>query len=91
MVVQEALHAGAAVVATDAGGTGAVVGDAAVLVPPTTRCRCRGAIRAVVVHGAVRDDCGRARRARADAAHRGRRAGEPPSRLPVGVPAASEA
>ena len=32
--LQEALHAGAAVVATDVGGTAAVVGDAALLVPP---------------------------------------------------------
>ena len=31
--LQEALHAGAAIVATDVGGTAAVVGDAAVLVP----------------------------------------------------------
>ena len=31
--IQEALHAGAAIVATDVGGTGAVVGDAAILVP----------------------------------------------------------
>ena len=31
--IQEALHAGAAVVATDVGGTAAVVGDAALLVP----------------------------------------------------------
>jgi glycosyltransferase involved in cell wall biosynthesis len=33
--IQEALLAGAAIVATDVGGTGAVVGDAAVLVPAT--------------------------------------------------------
>jgi glycosyltransferase involved in cell wall biosynthesis len=34
LIVQEALRAGAAIVATDAGGTAAVAGDAAVLVPP---------------------------------------------------------
>jgi glycosyltransferase involved in cell wall biosynthesis len=34
LIVQEALRAGAAVVATDAGGTREVTGDAAVLVPP---------------------------------------------------------
>ncbi|MEE6296486.1 glycosyltransferase family 4 protein [Georgenia wangjunii] len=34
LAVQEALAAGAAVVATDVGGTGEVTGDAAVLVPP---------------------------------------------------------
>ena len=33
LIVQEALAAGAAIVATDAGGTGEVAGDAAVLVP----------------------------------------------------------
>jgi glycosyltransferase involved in cell wall biosynthesis len=34
LIVQEALQAGAAIVATDAGGTAAVAGDGAVLVPP---------------------------------------------------------
>jgi len=34
LIVQEALLAGAAIVATDAGGTAAVAGDGAVLVPP---------------------------------------------------------
>jgi glycosyltransferase involved in cell wall biosynthesis len=34
LIVQEALLAGAAIVATDAGGTAEVAGDGAVLVPP---------------------------------------------------------
>jgi glycosyltransferase involved in cell wall biosynthesis len=34
LIVQEALRAGAAIVATDAGGTAEMTGDAAVLVPP---------------------------------------------------------
>lgn len=54
--LQEALHAGAAIVATDAGGTGAVVGDAAVLVPVDDATSLSRAIRDVVTHGAVRDD-----------------------------------
>jgi glycosyltransferase involved in cell wall biosynthesis len=54
--IQEALHAGAAVVATDVGGTGAVVGDAALLVPPGDAVSLSRAIRDVVVHGAVRDN-----------------------------------
>jgi glycosyltransferase involved in cell wall biosynthesis len=54
--IQEALHAGAAVVATDVGGTGAVVGDAALLVPPNDPVSLSRAIRDVVVHGAVRDN-----------------------------------
>ncbi|PRY63820.1 glycosyltransferase involved in cell wall biosynthesis [Knoellia remsis] len=54
--LQEALHSGAAIVATDAGGTGAVLGDAAILVPvgdPTSMAR---ALADVLLHGAVRDD-----------------------------------
>jgi glycosyltransferase involved in cell wall biosynthesis len=54
--IQEALHAGAAVVATDVGGTGAVVGDAALLVPADDPVSLSRAIRDVVVHGAVRDN-----------------------------------
>ncbi|GAA4413716.1 glycosyltransferase [Fodinibacter luteus] len=54
--IQEALHAGAAVVATDVGGTAAVVGDAALLVPPGDPVSLSRAIRDVVLHGAVRDD-----------------------------------
>ena len=54
--LQEALHAGAAIVATDVGGTGAVVGDAALLVPAGEPVSLSRAIRDVVVHGAVRDD-----------------------------------
>jgi glycosyltransferase involved in cell wall biosynthesis len=54
--IQEALHAGAAVVATDVGGTAAVVDDAALLVPPADPVSLARAIRDVVVHGAVRDN-----------------------------------
>jgi glycosyltransferase involved in cell wall biosynthesis len=54
--LQEALHAGAAIVATDVGGTAAVVGDAAVLVPPADPTSLSRAIRDVVTYGVVRDD-----------------------------------
>lgn len=54
--IQEALHAGAAVVATDVGGTAAVAGDAALLVPAADPVSLSRAIRDVVLHGAVRDD-----------------------------------
>ncbi len=54
--LQEALHAGAAIVATDVGGTAAVVGDAALLVPSSDPVSLSRAIRDVVLHGAVRDD-----------------------------------
>ncbi|MBM6403710.1 glycosyltransferase family 4 protein [Phycicoccus sp. CSK15P-2] len=54
--LQEALHAGAAIVATDAGGTAAVVGDAAVLVPVGDPGSLARGVRDVLVHGSVRDD-----------------------------------
>ena len=54
--LQEALHAGAAIVATDAGGTGAVVGDAAILVPVGDVASMARALTDVLLHGAVRDD-----------------------------------
>jgi glycosyltransferase involved in cell wall biosynthesis len=54
--LQEALHAGAAVVATDVGGTAAVVGDAALLVPPADPVSLARGIRDVLRHGSVRDD-----------------------------------
>ncbi|MGL5818943.1 MAG: glycosyltransferase family 4 protein [Phycicoccus sp.] len=54
--LQEALHAGAAVVATDVGGTAATVGDAALLVPPDDPAALARAVRDVIRHGAVRDD-----------------------------------
>lgn len=54
--LQEALHAGAAIVATDVGGTGAVVGDAALLVPSGDPVSLSRAVRDVVLHGSVRDD-----------------------------------
>ncbi|MEO6790496.1 MAG: glycosyltransferase family 4 protein [Ornithinibacter sp.] len=54
--LQEALHAGAAIVATDVGGTAAVVGEAALLVPAADPTSLSRAIRDVVLHGSVRDD-----------------------------------
>ncbi|MGL4177023.1 MAG: glycosyltransferase family 4 protein [Dermatophilaceae bacterium] len=54
--LQEALHAGAAVVATDVGGTAATVGDAALLVPPDDAAALARAVRDVIRHGTVRDD-----------------------------------
>ncbi|CAN7413270.1 glycosyltransferase family 4 protein [Knoellia sp. LjRoot47] len=54
--LQEALHSGAAIVATDAGGTGAVVGDAAILVPVGDVPSMARALTDVLLHGAVRDD-----------------------------------
>jgi glycosyltransferase involved in cell wall biosynthesis len=54
--LQEALHAGAAIVATDVGGTAAVVGDAAVLVPAGDPASLSRAVRDVVTYGQVRDD-----------------------------------
>jgi glycosyltransferase involved in cell wall biosynthesis len=54
--IQEALHAGAAVVATDVGGTAAVVDDAALLVPPADPVSLSRAIRDVIAFGGVRDD-----------------------------------
>ncbi|WP_392541875.1 glycosyltransferase family 4 protein [Oryzobacter telluris] len=54
--LQEALHAGAAIVATDVGGTHAVVGDAALLVPGGDAVSLARAVRDVVLYGGVRDD-----------------------------------
>ncbi|MGL5866006.1 MAG: glycosyltransferase family 4 protein [Dermatophilaceae bacterium] len=54
--LQEALHAGAAVVATDVGGTADTVGDAALLVSPDDAAALARAVRDVIRHGAVRDD-----------------------------------
>ena len=54
--LQEALHSGAAIVATDAGGTGAVVGDAAILVPVGDVASMARALTDVLLHGSVRDD-----------------------------------
>jgi len=68
--LQEALAHGAAIVATDVGGTGAVVGDAAVLVPAAPASQV-GAAVAEAVAGLLADDDARAdlgRRALARAA-----------------------
>ena len=56
VALQEALHSGAAIVATDAGGTGAVVGDAAILVPVGDVPSMARALTDVLLHGSVRDD-----------------------------------
>lgn len=56
VALQEALHLGAAIVATDAGGTGAVVGDAAILVPVGDARSLASALADVLRHGSVRDD-----------------------------------
>ena len=56
VALQEALHAGAAIVATDAGGTGDVLGDAALLVRVGDADALGRALREVLVHGAVRDN-----------------------------------
>ncbi len=47
LIVQEALAAGAAIVATDAGGTGEVAGDAAVLVPAQDAVALAAAVRSL--------------------------------------------
>lgn len=56
VALQEALHAGAAIVATDAGGTADVVGEAAVLVPVGNAQTLASAILDVLTHDTVRDD-----------------------------------
>ncbi|MDD9207026.1 glycosyltransferase family 4 protein [Georgenia sp. 10Sc9-8] len=66
LAVQEALAAGAAVVATDVGGTREVTGEAAVLVPPRSARALADAVRQVLTD----DD----RRARLQAAARDRAA-----------------
>ncbi|HYY10839.1 MAG TPA: glycosyltransferase family 4 protein [Kineosporiaceae bacterium] len=55
LVVQEALRAGAAVVATDAGGTREVAGDAAVLVPPGDARALADGVRGVLDDPGERD------------------------------------
>ena len=60
--LQEALQAGAPIVATDVGGTAAVVGDAALLCPPQDRALA-GAIRDVLADPSLAADL----RARASA------------------------
>lgn len=56
VALQEALHLGAAIVATDAGGTADVVGDAALLVPVGDAETLASALVDVLRHGSVRDD-----------------------------------
>ncbi|HQH07652.1 MAG TPA: glycosyltransferase family 4 protein [Phycicoccus sp.] len=71
VALQEALHLGAAIVATDAGGTKDVVGDAAILVPVGDAESLTCALADVLTHGGVRDDL------RSKAMHR---AGELPTK-----------
>lgn len=54
--LQEALHVGAAIVATDGGGTADVVQDAALLVPVGDVESLASALADVLRHGGVRDD-----------------------------------
>ena len=70
VALQEALHVGAAIVATDAGGTADVVGDAALLTPVGDAESLASALVDVLRHGSVRDDL------RSKAVHR---AGELPT------------
>ncbi len=62
--LQEALHQGAAIVTTDAGGTSQVVGDAAVLVPVGDSEALATAIQRVVSDGTARDQLRSASEAR---------------------------
>ncbi len=71
VALQEALHLGCAIVATDAGGTSDVVGDGAILVPTGDAASMASALADVLSHGGVRDDL------RSKAIHR---AGELPTR-----------
>lgn len=64
VALQEALHAGAAIVATDAGGTADVVGDAALLVPVGDPRLLADAITDVLEHAAVREELRAKARAR---------------------------
>ncbi|MFD1718170.1 glycosyltransferase family 4 protein [Georgenia deserti] len=63
--LQEALRAGAAVVATDVGGTAEVTGDAAVLVPPGDSDRLAEAVREVLADPERQTELRNAARARA--------------------------
>ena len=67
IAVQEALQLGAAVVATDAGGTREVTGDAAILVPVGDALAIAGAVRRVLADDALRHQLGAAALARATA------------------------
>lgn len=64
IAVQEALRLGAAVVATDAGGTREVTGDAAVLVPVGSADRLAAAVTEALTDGAHRERLRIAARAR---------------------------
>jgi glycosyltransferase involved in cell wall biosynthesis len=65
LVVQEALHLGAALVATDAGGTAQVSADAAMLVPPGDPVALAAALARLRVDPATRNDLGERARRRA--------------------------
>ncbi|MHB1288404.1 glycosyltransferase family 4 protein, partial [Georgenia sp.] len=67
LAVQEALRAGAAVVATDVGGTREVTGDAAVLVPGGDAAALAAAVAQVLAADTRRDALRAASRARARA------------------------
>ena len=73
-MVQEALRPAAAIVATDAGGTAAVVGDAALLVPPGDPARWPARSPTCSTDPGAAPPAERGRAARLGAADRGRRA-----------------
>ena len=66
IAVQEALRAGAAIVATDVGGTREVTGDAAVLVPGGDAAALAEAVRAVLAHPARQQELRQRAGARAE-------------------------
>lgn len=66
VALQEALLEGAAIVATDAGGTAAVLGDAGLLVPVGDPEALATALRTVLTDGTVRDNLRSRARERAD-------------------------
>ncbi|MBK9475720.1 MAG: glycosyltransferase [Tetrasphaera sp.] len=66
VALQEALLEGAAIVATDAGGTAAVLGDAGLLVPVGDPEALATALRMVLTDGTVRDNLRSRARERAD-------------------------
>ena len=92
LIVQEALRAGCAIVATDVGGTREVTGDAARLVPPGDASALAVAVAAVARRSRRRGrPAGGGRGARANPAHRRRRADAGDRALPPPDPARTAA
>ncbi|MGL5859459.1 MAG: glycosyltransferase [Angustibacter sp.] len=65
IAVQQALHAGAAIVATDVGGTREVTGEAALLVPPCDAVALAAALSQMAHEKGLRDELRRRARQRA--------------------------